>query len=67
MACIVNEKLTAFPSPATDLLWHWASHLSRWAMGSLVNANSITFTPITVIGEVTFMKRCEILVLVAKV
>lgn len=36
-------------------------------LGSLLNANSITFTPITEIGEVMFMKCCEILVCVAEV
>jgi len=64
---MVNEKLTTFPSPTTDLLWRWASHRSRWTTGSLLNADSVTFTPITATAEVMFTKYCEILVCVAEV
>lgn len=35
-------NLTAFLSPTTDLLWHWASHRSCWAVRSLLTANGTT-------------------------
>lgn len=67
MLDVYSKWKTTFLSPTTDLLWHWASYLSHQTVESLLNANSITFTLITAIGEVKFMKCCEIPVCVAKV